>query len=448
MFKERYESFVQLALPTPLVKVLKSMKRLPGRIPEFYEFATLKQKLGGLDTESYKKNGNILFIVRDMGMGGVERINLEIIKGTGRDFFEFHMVSTSPVNHTWHDKFSAYCRTVIRPQREINSIGIWNKYFSEIINKLNIHIVVISNSTIGYHCLPYLKSKFPDVKIMDILQAKEMWGATDKCDWAIPYLDKRICYSNGLKSNLAARYKDSGTANKYTERLEVIYNGVDESKYKPDDNIKGVFKARFGIAGDVRIISFIGRFSVEKRAGLFVDIAKNILKCQPDVELKFVMAGDGKEFDEVRAIIDKCELKDHFVLTGAIDNVVELLADTYLLLVVSQNEGLPLVMCESMLMQVPVISTDVGSIHEVIEDSVNGCLVSPDNDIIGSFLDKTFDFLSGKLNYNKMAESARETIASRYTLGKMLKEYEAAFKGLMPQQLKQSNACSKPAVTG
>ncbi len=95
-------------------------------------------------------------------------------------------------------------------------------------------------------------------------------------------------------------YSDSGIAYDHTERLDVIYNGFDASKYRPDDRRSGSFKAKFGIPEDTKIISFIGRFSFQKLPFLFVDIARNIIRRHPYAKLKFVMAGDGEDFAGVK----------------------------------------------------------------------------------------------------------------------------------------------------
>ncbi len=116
-----------------------------------------------------------------------------------------------------------------------------------------------------------------------------------------------------------------------------------------------------------------------------------------------------------------------------VDKVDELLADTYLLLLASKDEGIPLVMCEAMLMKVPVICTDVGAINEVITDKFNGCLVGPGqyDDVVQLFTNTVFDFMTGKLNYSEIAERARDTITSGYSMSVMMEGYRALFQELL-----------------
>ncbi len=107
---------------------------------------------------------------------------------------------------------------------------------------------------------------------------------------------------------------------------------------------------------ETKVISYVGRFSPEKRPLLFVDVAEKLTQLTRPATLKFVMAGGGQQFEQVKERITSSQLGDDVVLTGLIDNVEELFADTYLLLVVSKSEGIPFVVLEAMAAGVPVIS--------------------------------------------------------------------------------------------
>jgi glycosyltransferase involved in cell wall biosynthesis len=215
--------------------------------------------------------------------------------------------------------------------------------------------------------------------------------------------------------------------------LRVIHGGIDTREYSTDVHRKGRFKSRFSIPEEVKVISFIGRFSEEKNPFLFVDIAKNIVARSPR-EFKFVMAGDGPEFDNVKVMIENYGLEGHFVLTGTIDNVAELLNDTYILLIVSRIEGVPLVVLEAMNMGVPVISTDVGAVSEVVKNNINGYLIDAGDKAAESFASKVQDLLSGKLDYTALAEKARKTIVSDFSVKTMAEGFQSIFNELTEDQ--------------
>ncbi|MCK4329374.1 glycosyltransferase, partial [candidate division WOR-3 bacterium] len=384
-------------------------------------------KLSQLKINNGKKN--ILCIVPYMVVGGAEKVILNIAKGTDREKFSFHIVTTEPANNVWYNKFHPYFQNIIISTKRVASEKICNKYFRQLIKRLNIDMVLISNSLIGYKYLPQLKSEFKYVRTMDLLHAGESTGAVDGLEWVTPYLDRRICISNHLKEYIVKKYKSSGVGNSYIKRLRVIYNGIDTRQYSLDAQMKGKFKSQFGIPDDVKIISFNGRFSSEKNPLLFVDTARRVIEKSPNYKLKFVMAGDGPEFDEVRNTIDKYGIKDYFILTGMIDNIAEFLADTYVLLMVSKSEGFPIAILEAMAMKVPIISTNVGAVHEIIKDSVNGYLINPGDNVVEQFACKILDLLSGNLNHSELAEKERETVVSKYSLETMGVKYQDVFDG-------------------
>ncbi len=427
------KSAANLFLPGGMTRLLKKSKRSLSRTMDLIYYMMAKNQLSKMRIPLVNSHNNVLFIVRDMSVGGVTRVNLDIIEGMRQGPCRFHVAATSRTSGPWHEKFEECCESLIIPKRTITDIGVWGKYFCYIVGKLNIGTVVISNSYVGYHALPYLKSMFPSLKTMDILHAKEMWGASEPSRWAIPYLDKRILISKTLRYHLEKQYASSGVAPGYAERLNVIYNGIDPAQYGQAATITGLnFKSSLGLSADTRIIAFIGRFSREKRPCLFVKIANGLMKRRQAEKLRFVMAGDGEAMVEVKKTIKKFRMEDNFILTGMIDarKVVELLADTYLLLMTSSNEGVPLTMFEAMLMKVPVIASDVGAVHEIIEDRFNGCLVRPGGSLVRSYANTVFDFLSGRLDHSAMAERAREKIVSEYSMDRMIQGYREAFRQL------------------
>ena len=392
-------------------------------------FLSFNQKSYLLKVTKEKKN--ILCIVPHLAIGGAEKVVLNIAKGTDRKKFSFHIVTTRPAKNIWYNKYKPYFQNIIIPMKK--NKNIYYKYFHHLIKKLNIDIVLISNSMIGYEYLPQLKSKFKHIKIIDLLHAEESFGASHKLEWVTPYFDKRICISHHLRNYMIKKYRKTRIREKYIKRLKVIHNGIDIKEYNSNPQMKGSFKSRFSITDDVKIISFIGRFSSEKNPLLYIDIAKKIITRLPNYKLKFVMSGDGPEFDNVRNTINRYGLEDYFILTRMIENIVELLADTYILLVVSKREGIPFVILEAMAMGVPVISTKVGAIYEVIKNNINGYLINTKNNVVDSFTCKIRDLLTEKTNYHILAKKTREMIISKFSVEIMGEKYQNVFNELISE---------------
>jgi glycosyltransferase involved in cell wall biosynthesis len=128
-------------------------------------------------------------------------------------------------------------------------------------------------------------------------------------------------------------------------------------------------RTELGLPADGVTVAFIGRFASIKRPDRFVNVARRMSN---RADVHFVMVGDGPLLADTRHSAG--ELSNvHFlpwqrqlgVILGAVDVVV----------MCSDNEGVPLLLIEAGLANKPVVSTHVGSVGDVVEDSVTGLLV-------------------------------------------------------------------------
>ena len=122
---------------------------------------------------------------------------------------------------------------------------------------------------------------------------------------------------------------------------------------------------------------FLGRLG--KRKGIY-DLLDVMIanKNAYNGRLQLLLGGDG-DIEEVNQIIAKEKLEDIVKYEGWVsgEKKVELLnqADAYIL--PSYNEGLPISILEAMSYNLPIISTKVGGIPEILEDGINGFIMEP-----------------------------------------------------------------------
>jgi glycosyltransferase involved in cell wall biosynthesis len=373
---------------------------------------------------------NVLCIVPFMVTGGSERVLLTLSRALAPEGYRFHLITTEGADHRWEAEFRSSFDNVVVPASRVLRKRLFMKYLSDLLYRLKIDVVLISNSTLGYQCLPEMRSSFGHIPAVDVLHAEASGGATPGFLWATQYLDRRVCISRCLRDYMRDQYRRSEVSEVYTRRLAVIHNGIDTVQFSREGCQSGSFRSRFSLRRDKKIVAFIGRFSLEKQPALAVEIAKDLLSKFPSDPPLFVMAGDGPEIGNVQTAIDRSGLGPHFLLPGAVDNVVELLADTSVLLIVSRTEGIPIVLIEAMAMKVPVISLNVGAISEVLKNDWNGCLIDPMEPVIDRFSEKILELLSGQVDSKDLLEKARETVVSEYSLEVMRSRYRQLFDEL------------------
>jgi len=162
-------------------------------------------------------------------------------------------------------------------------------------------------------------------------------------------------------------------------RLEVIYNGIDTSKFAPrnTDTEKPLIKST-----PYRIIS-ISNLNEKKGFTYLISAVNKLLDKGVDISLEIY--GDGPQREQLEEQIKQTNHENHIRLCGSIDqSEVEQLCKTAdlfvlasILLPTGDADGLPTVLIESLGSELPSISTQVTGIPEIIIDQVTGLCVSP-----------------------------------------------------------------------
>jgi glycosyltransferase involved in cell wall biosynthesis len=94
-------------------------------------------------------------------------------------------------------------------------------------------------------------------------------------------------------------------------------------------------------------------------------------------KIAYVIIGEGERRKNIEQRIAEQRLSDHVILAGHVDEAREYLAAFDMFLLSSVKEGLPYAVLEAGYVGVPVISTSVGGIPEVIQNLDNGLLIAP-----------------------------------------------------------------------
>jgi len=421
-------------------KIIKSFLTLAiDYMAHLYTWLDINKKCSGLPCSKKGENGrtHVLCVVPFLVAGGAEKVLLDVVSGLKDEKYDFYVVTTQIREHVWIDKFRLYFKSIFIPSEKIFGSRVYRQYIRNLIKRFGIKVVILSNAPLGYEALPKLKNEFKDLRVIDILHVEGWVATTDELMWVAPFIDKRICISHRLRKFMADKYTAFGFDGKYDGRLAVIHNGIELNGSLKGANPCSSFRKKYNIPPETKIISFVGRLSPEKNVSTFVNIAIKLVNCETKQTLKFVIAGDGFEMDQIRERIKSSGIEEFILLAGMVDNVAELMKDTHLLLVVSKKEGIPLVIPEALAWGVPVISTDVGAIREIIQDGVNGYLVDPNTDVTDQFVAKIGYLLTHENHYKLLSSKARESIIPEFSIETMHSRYKDVFEKLNPYDIKQ-----------
>lgn len=123
-------------------------------------------------------------------------------------------------------------------------------------------------------------------------------------------------------------------------------------------------------------IGTIGRLVWEKNFKQLIEIAKE-LKSKINLDFKISIVGDGPEYNIIKELIKKNNLEEIIVLKGEFDNtnIINFLSKLDIYIQTSVSEVSPLTIKEAMAASLPVISSDVGGINDIIRNNINGFLI-------------------------------------------------------------------------
>lgn len=155
------------------------------------------------------------------------------------------------------------------------------------------------------------------------------------------------------------------------DRIRIVHCGVEPDALPP----LGPVSVRDGGAGP-RLL-FVGRLAAVKGAPLLLDAMAALARRHADARLTFV--GDGPDRAALERRVDAAGLRDRVTFTGYLDpaGVAARLREADALVLPSFAEGVPVVLMEAMATAIPVVTTRIAGIPELVEDGVSGLVVPP-----------------------------------------------------------------------
>ena len=228
-----------------------------------------------------------------------------------------------------------------------------------------------------------------------------------------------VVVSEALKDDLIRFEKIS------SDKIKVIPNGVNLDLFKPLPS-ETIQKKRFelGLKKDDYVIGNIGRLALVKdQANLMQAFS---LICDKIPQAKLIIVGDGPLKSNLKLKVENLKLKDKVKLLGERKDIPELLNVFDLFVLPSKNEGISLSLLEAMATSKPIIATAVGGNKEIIDNDQNGCLVSANSP---QELAREIIYLHDNPQKAKtMANLAYAKVCNRYSSIKMADEYQKIYE--------------------
>ncbi len=192
---------------------------------------------------------------------------------------------------------------------------------------------------------------------------------------------KNIFPNNWLYSTFPERILTSGEAIRNLliglkgvteEQVVSIPAGVDMQRFDPEVSGKKI-RAELGLIQDQPLIGKIGVIRGWKGHNYFLEAVPLVLEEFPDA--RFVIAGAGPGYEEIKERARAPELKGSVTVVGHREDIPEIIAAMNVMVLASfAGEGTSQVIPQAFAMKTPVVATRGGSIAELFRDGERGVL--------------------------------------------------------------------------
>jgi colanic acid/amylovoran biosynthesis glycosyltransferase len=181
-----------------------------------------------------------------------------------------------------------------------------------------------------------------------------------------------VCISDFARSQLMAHAEPD-----LWERLHVVHVGIPVDGFTPPGGGNGAGDGNAAADGTLPTVLYIGRLVPEKGQAVLLEAFAAL--AAEGVDARLVLAGEGEVREALEARAAALEIAERVSFLGAVgqDRLHALYSDASVFCLPSFAEGVPVVLMEAMAMGVPVVTTRIAGIPELVEDGRGGLLVAP-----------------------------------------------------------------------
>lgn len=237
----------------------------------------------------------------------------------------------------------------------------------------------------------------------------------------IETFDRIIAINTKIYSTFVNQYNIS------SNKIDIIYPMVNlniTSGSKKAD--KQIYLEKYNIPQNKKIFAFIGRLFSQKRPKAFIELIESIN--QKDPSFHFLLIGNGELKPIILEMIGDKKI-ENITMIDFVNDMSEIYCFLDGLIMVSEYEGLPIVVLESLLNGIPVLSTDVGDVKLVVNEYEGGKIFESGNLVdIPSMTENFFEFEKNLPYYKEKLDKEHPKILDRFSSKSIAEKWNESFQ--------------------
>ena len=243
----------------------------------------------------------------------------------------------------------------------------------------------------------------------------------DDFAWTVEHTDRIVFIAKTGQTNFLQLYPQRSLAD-----TSVIINGIDDLTDHQKNEVNAIKMEKANSTFKYRLCC-TGTINTRKGHRIIIEALHRLPSALLEqVHVDFM--GDGGERPVLESLVKNYGLDDHVTFYGMIPNVeiYKYLAQNNIYILMSKNEGLPISIIEAMRAGLPIISTNVSGIPELINPEFNGFLLNPDVEELTKLLSDL-----PKYDWKTMGENSRRRFENEFTFERMEREFCDMFDLIM-----------------
>ncbi len=382
-----------------------------------------------------KEKKRILYVITKAHFGGAQRYIYDLATGLPKKNFDITVAMGGEGGlKNKLDKINIKTITIDRLGRNINIFDDIVVFFKllKLFRKENPHVLHLNSSKVG--ALGALAARF--ARVPRIVFTAHGWAFNETrgvfqkliiklLSWFTVFLCHRVIAVSEHDGRQGREMPFVG------KKITIIHNGVSQTNFKNKKEARNILLASRTTKLDEKTIWLGTIAELHKNKGLeyvikaLSRLIKHPAKDDPrglssSAGFVFVVIGGGEEQESLKEVIKKEGLEENVFLIGYKENASLLLKAFDVFLLPSIKEGLPYVLLEAGMANLPSIASATGGIPEIIDDMKTGILVKPkDSKEIGKAI--TY-FVENKARMKEMGQELHKKVTEKFSTDKMIKE--------------------------
>src|SRR5690625_759011 len=328
---------------------------------------------------------NILFIEsRYNSFYGAHKSMLQLIKALDTEYFDYKIVTTEEGNLKKGFNKENINVDIVKLGYKANVFGgkVLNYSFVDKLIVL-IQVIILNFKILSYinrHKIDYIyvndsRSMLYSIIASKLLNKKIIWYIRSDVTnsritrFSFKHANQIITIAKGVLKDLPVDF-----IREHKDKITNIYTGFDFDKFKLIEREEA--KKKLDILPGRKVIGYLG--SINYRKGIDLLVESFIEMARRDESLELLIVGDVSEGHEEYwdELIDKLNRsRVNYKYIPYTSEVSKIYCSMDIFVLPSRAEGLPRVVIEAMAHKVPVVSTNVGGVREIIVDGENGFVI-------------------------------------------------------------------------